>query len=150
MLAVARMQMAEGCPSAPYLAAVQDPEIQDWGMEEEDTGDPPRLWHPEGSYPGTAFTRSIGDSGATVITTEHCFHFGSIYARQCSSQAHRITECMLRQSFDWSSAVSVRKQPICTDLVLDAVRCIRFILGSMSISSASMLPSPDASLHESA
>jgi hypothetical protein len=52
-------------PAALHVATVQDPEIQDWGMEEEDNGDPPRLWHPEGSYPGTAFTRSIGDSGAT-------------------------------------------------------------------------------------
>lgn len=43
---------------------VQDPSIQEWGTEEEDSGDPPRLWHPDGSYPGTAFTRSLGDGGA--------------------------------------------------------------------------------------
>jgi serine/threonine protein phosphatase PrpC len=27
----------------------------------DESGDPPRIWHPEGDYPGTAFTRSIGD-----------------------------------------------------------------------------------------
>ena len=42
---------------------MQDPNIQEWGVEEEDDGDPPRLWSPAGNYPGTAFTRSIGDSG---------------------------------------------------------------------------------------
>ena len=41
----------------------KDPEVQCWGTEEEDGGDPPRLWSPNGQYPGTAFTRSIGDSG---------------------------------------------------------------------------------------
>ncbi len=34
-----------------------------WGTEEEDEGDPPRLWAPNATYPGTAFTRSFGDSG---------------------------------------------------------------------------------------
>lgn len=41
----------------------KDPEVECWGTEEEDGGDPPRLWSPNGQYPGTAFTRSIGDSG---------------------------------------------------------------------------------------
>ena len=27
----------------------------------DNDGDPPRLWAPDGDYPGTAFTRSIGD-----------------------------------------------------------------------------------------
>jgi hypothetical protein len=43
---------------------LQDPGIQEWGVEQDDDGDPPRLWSPLGNYPGTAFTRSIGDSGA--------------------------------------------------------------------------------------
>jgi serine/threonine protein phosphatase PrpC/serine/threonine protein kinase len=38
-----------------------------FGTEEEDDGDPPRLWCQEGAYPGTAFTRSIGDQVAERI-----------------------------------------------------------------------------------
>ena len=43
----------------------KDPDVECWGTEEEDGGDPPRLWSPNGQYPGTAFTRSIGDSGGS-------------------------------------------------------------------------------------
>ena len=42
---------------------VKDPSVECWGTEDEDGGDPPRLWAPNGNYPGTAFTRSIGDNG---------------------------------------------------------------------------------------
>ena len=42
---------------------LQDPTVQCWGTEEEDDGDPPRLWAPNAMYPGTAFTRSLGDTG---------------------------------------------------------------------------------------
>ena len=51
---------------------VKDPSIECWGTEEEDGADPPRLWAPNGNYPGTAFTRSIGDNGqyGTII----CLH----------------------------------------------------------------------------
>jgi hypothetical protein len=45
------------------LFGAQDPNVESWGTEEEDDGDPPRLWAPNATYPGTAFTRSIGDSG---------------------------------------------------------------------------------------
>lgn len=31
------------------------------GEDLDEDGDPPRVWAPEGDYPGTAFTRSIGD-----------------------------------------------------------------------------------------
>jgi len=31
------------------------------GESIDEGGDPPRIWHPNGEYPGTAFTRSIGD-----------------------------------------------------------------------------------------
>lgn len=31
------------------------------GEQIDEGGDPPRIWAPTGSYPGTAFTRSIGD-----------------------------------------------------------------------------------------
>jgi serine/threonine protein phosphatase PrpC/CRP-like cAMP-binding protein len=34
------------------------------GEELDEGGDPPRVWHPTGDYPGTAFTRSIGDAMA--------------------------------------------------------------------------------------
>lgn len=44
---------------------------EDWncdlGEEIDNDGDPPRLWAPEGDYPGTAFTRSIGDRLAEEI-----------------------------------------------------------------------------------
>ncbi|CAM9419992.1 unnamed protein product [Ascophyllum nodosum] len=33
----------------------------DLGVELDEGGDPPRIWSPFGEYPGTAFTRSIGD-----------------------------------------------------------------------------------------
>ena len=34
------------------------------GEELDEGGDPPRVWAPNGDYPGTAFTRSIGDAMA--------------------------------------------------------------------------------------
>ncbi|TYI61602.1 hypothetical protein E1A91_D10G184200v1 [Gossypium mustelinum] len=39
----------------------------DQGEEENEGSDPPRLWIPNGMYPGTAFTRSLGDSTAKKI-----------------------------------------------------------------------------------
>mmetsp|Transcript_35411 Transcript_35411/g.77332 ORF Transcript_35411/g.77332 Transcript_35411/m.77332 type:complete len:1057 (-) Transcript_35411:770-3940(-) len=49
------------------LEGLKDPTVQCWGNEEDDDGDPPRLWTQTGMYPGTAFTRSIGDSAAERI-----------------------------------------------------------------------------------
>lgn len=49
------------------IEGLKNPEVQCWGTEEDDDGDPPRLWVPNGMYPGTAFTRSIGDSIAETI-----------------------------------------------------------------------------------
>lgn len=50
------------------IEGLKNPDVQCWGSEEgEDDGDPPRLWVPNGMYPGTAFTRSIGDSIAESI-----------------------------------------------------------------------------------
>jgi len=40
---------------------------EEFGNEEDDDGDPPRLWCQEGAYPGTAFTRSLGDQIAERI-----------------------------------------------------------------------------------
>lgn len=49
------------------LWRLQDPDIQCWGSEEDDDGDPPRLWTQTGMYPGTAFTRSFGDAGMNNV-----------------------------------------------------------------------------------
>ncbi|KAK7264557.1 hypothetical protein RJT34_32166 [Clitoria ternatea] len=53
--------------SVDQVEGLKDPDIQNWGDEETRGGDPPRLWVPNGMYPGTAFTRSIGDSLAETI-----------------------------------------------------------------------------------
>lgn len=37
------------------------------GEELDEGGDPPRVWAPNGDYPGTAFTRSIGDAMAEEL-----------------------------------------------------------------------------------
>ncbi|KAL9267916.1 phosphatase 2C and cyclic nucleotide-binding/kinase domain-containing protein [Drosera capensis] len=49
------------------IEGLKNPDVQCWADEEGDDGDPPRLWVPNGMYPGTAFTRSIGDSVAETI-----------------------------------------------------------------------------------
>lgn len=48
------------------IEGLKDPSVEAWTTEEDDDGDPPRLWFPNGMYPGTAFTRSIGDAGEPV------------------------------------------------------------------------------------
>ena len=40
---------------------------KDLGKEIDVDGDPPRIWHPDHNFPGTAFTRSIGDSFAEKL-----------------------------------------------------------------------------------
>jgi len=37
------------------------------GTEIDEGGDPPRIWSPNGDYPGTAFTRSLGDAYAEEL-----------------------------------------------------------------------------------
>lgn len=49
------------------IEGLKNPDVQCWDTEEGDDGDPPRLWVPNGMYPGTAFTRSMGDSIAETI-----------------------------------------------------------------------------------
>lgn len=44
-----------------------------WTNEEDCDGDPPRLWAQDGTYPGTAFTRSIGDSGTFSLLKSTLF-----------------------------------------------------------------------------
>ncbi|KAJ6981048.1 probable protein phosphatase 2C 35 [Populus alba] len=53
--------------SVDQVEGLKDPDIQTWGDEESQGGDPPRLWVQNGMYPGTAFTRSVGDSTAEKI-----------------------------------------------------------------------------------
>ncbi|XP_057418132.1 probable protein phosphatase 2C 35 [Lotus japonicus] len=53
--------------SVDQVEGLKDPDIQHWGDEESRGNDPPRLWVPNGMYPGTAFTRSLGDSLAETI-----------------------------------------------------------------------------------
>jgi hypothetical protein len=56
----------------------------------DEDGDPPRVWSTAGNYPGTAFTRSFGDSVAESIGVfaepeiltryiSRCGYFGAIY-----------------------------------------------------------------------
>lgn len=49
------------------MDGLKNPFDECWGKEEDDDGDPPRLWLPGERYPGTAFTRSIGDGVAETI-----------------------------------------------------------------------------------
>lgn len=53
--------------SVDQVEGIKDPDIQTWGDEESEGGDPPRLWVQNGMYPGTAFTRSVGDRTAERI-----------------------------------------------------------------------------------
>ncbi|EPS67851.1 hypothetical protein M569_06921 [Genlisea aurea] len=53
--------------SVDQVEGSKDPTIQSWGDEETEGGDPPRLWFQNAMYPGTAFTRSVGDSLAESI-----------------------------------------------------------------------------------
>ncbi|KAG6431135.1 hypothetical protein SASPL_109210 [Salvia splendens] len=53
--------------SVDQVEGLKDPRIQSWGDEETDGNDPPRLWVQNGMYPGTAFTRSVGDNMAEKI-----------------------------------------------------------------------------------
>ncbi|GER37453.1 protein phosphatase 2C family protein, partial [Striga asiatica] len=53
--------------SVDQVEGIKDPSIQSWGNEETEGADPPRLWVQDGMYPGTAFTRSVGDSMAEKI-----------------------------------------------------------------------------------
>lgn len=49
------------------LEGLKDPSLPCWTNEADCDGDPPRLWSPAGLFPGTAFTRSIGDAAAEDI-----------------------------------------------------------------------------------
>nr|ACG25548.1 hypothetical protein [Zea mays]ACG25572.1 hypothetical protein [Zea mays] len=50
--------------SVEQVEGMRDPEAERWAPDE---GDPPRVWARDGLYPGTAFTRSLGDLAAEAI-----------------------------------------------------------------------------------
>lgn len=50
--------------SVDQLDGLKDPSVQSW---DEGSDDPPRCWLPNQEYPGSAFTRSIGDRVAGTI-----------------------------------------------------------------------------------
>jgi serine/threonine protein phosphatase PrpC len=49
------------------MEGLKDASAPCWTDEDTDSADPPRLWMPDALYPGTAFTRSIGDAAAERI-----------------------------------------------------------------------------------
>lgn len=49
------------------MEGIKDPAKPCWTSEDADSADPPRLWMPDALYPGTAFTRSLGDAAAERI-----------------------------------------------------------------------------------
>lgn len=54
-----------------------EPQHENWGdlnlgEDIDEGGDPPRVWSPNGDYPGTAFTRSLGDLLAEVSSCCVC------------------------------------------------------------------------------
>ncbi|KAL8100293.1 putative protein phosphatase 2C 35 isoform X2 [Apium graveolens] len=66
--------------SVDQVEGLKDPSVQTWGDEETEGGDPPRLWVQNAMYPGTAFTRSVGDSvaekiGVFVVASDGVFEF---------------------------------------------------------------------------
>ncbi|KAK3127882.1 hypothetical protein QOZ80_7AG0579680 [Eleusine coracana subsp. coracana] len=50
--------------SVEQVEGMRDPESEGWAPDE---GDPPRVWARDGLYPGTAFTRSLGDVAAEAV-----------------------------------------------------------------------------------
>ncbi len=53
----------------PIIVEEDEDETHDMelGREIDEDGDPPRVWHPRHDYPGTAFTRSLGDHMAEEL-----------------------------------------------------------------------------------
>mmetsp|Transcript_18113 Transcript_18113/g.44755 ORF Transcript_18113/g.44755 Transcript_18113/m.44755 type:complete len:764 (-) Transcript_18113:876-3167(-) len=51
----------------PILDESQNQDDLELGEELDEGGDPPRVWSPNGDYPGTAFTRSLGDAMAEEL-----------------------------------------------------------------------------------
>ena len=51
----------------PIIPEDEDADDLELGEELDEGGDPPRVWSPHGEYPGTAFTRSLGDAIAEEL-----------------------------------------------------------------------------------
>ncbi|KAK2079208.1 hypothetical protein QBZ16_002899 [Prototheca wickerhamii] len=49
------------------IDGVKDKNAKAWGPEFGNDGDPPRVWAPGADWPGTAFTRSLGDRVAKTL-----------------------------------------------------------------------------------
>ena len=58
------LDQLEGLEQVPDESSDDDGQELVLGEELDEGGDPPRVWSPAGNYPGTAFTRSIGDAMA--------------------------------------------------------------------------------------
>lgn len=74
-------------PVAQACAGCWVQETDGFTSEEEQGGDPPRLWAPGAAWPGTAFTRSIGDSGTPPHTPQHPSKAPAEHGRQAALQA---------------------------------------------------------------
>ncbi|GMF43159.1 unnamed protein product [Phytophthora fragariaefolia] len=63
--------MSEGKLVAQPLSVDQTPYRSNWAAnlndQVDEDGDPPRIWSPYGAFPGTAFTRSLGDEIAETL-----------------------------------------------------------------------------------
>ena len=51
----------------PIIPEDEEADDLELGEELDEGGDPPRVWSPHGEYPGTAFTRSLGDAIAEEL-----------------------------------------------------------------------------------
>lgn len=51
----------------PVVEEDEEDDDLELGEELDEGGDPPRVWSPHGEYPGTAFTRSLGDAIAEEL-----------------------------------------------------------------------------------
>lgn len=81
----------------------QDPNVECWKNEEEDSGDPPRLWAHNAMFPGTAFTRSIGDACELPNPSALCIQVQFLY------RGDRVLGNLLlrRQSARWGPKLRV-------------------------------------------
>jgi len=63
------LDQIEGFEPSPVdeITLVDGVEDLELGEEIDEYGDPPRVWAPDGEYPGTAFTRSFGDAVAEEL-----------------------------------------------------------------------------------
>ena len=59
--------------------------MEHWGQEDDNNGDPPRLWAPNATYPGTAFTRSIGDSSESLKDSQGAGRGSRLQSLACRS-----------------------------------------------------------------